>query len=349
MRSWCAAVFTLFADDGILARDEVRGAMKQLVKTLRRTAPALWSSVSSSEMDLNLDHAVAAMLGEELTSDVTESGVHVDAAAVVEMEPIDIDRFFDAALGLLRHLSLARRRIAFATFLETHFDACVGKELIEHTPSDWSSERGAAVILATKVKRELLASGHAADRAAVVSKWIHDLNRRWCSLCRSIAPAVRDAPERTSLLWLPEPFVIPGGRFSEIYYWDSWWAIKVRLTERRGGGGGGAFFFLLSSFFFLLCRFFFFSFFSPPSFLLVLSLSLSLSLSRPRAGTARVWDGRHGARNLGQHGAARSAVRLHTKRQPRLLLKPLSAAAFFRDGAHVPRAVNFNGVGVRRR
>ena len=344
MRSWCAAVFTLFADDGILARDEVRGAMKQLVKTLRRTAPALWSSVSSSEMDLNLDHAVAAMLGEELTSDVTESGVHVDAAAVVEMEPIDIDRFFDAALGLLRHLSLARRRIAFATFLETHFDACVGKELIEHTPSDWSSERGAAVILATKVKRELLASGHAADRAAVVSKWIHDLNRRWCSLCRSIAPAVRDAPERTSLLWLPEPFVIPGGRFSEIYYWDSWWAIKVRLTERRGGGGG----FLLSSFF-LLCRFFFFSFFSPPSFLLVLSLSLSLSLSRPRAGTARVWDGRHGARNLGQHGAARSAVRLHTKRQPRLLLKPLSAAAFFRDGAHVPRAVNFNGVGVRRR
>lgn len=30
-------------------------------------------------------------------------------------------------------------------------------------------------------------------------------------------------PERHSLLPLPHPFVVPGDRFREVYYWDSYW------------------------------------------------------------------------------------------------------------------------------
>ena len=34
---------------------------------------------------------------------------------------------------------------------------------------------------------------------------------------------------RHSLLYLPHPFVVPGGRFREIYYWDTYWVIRCLL------------------------------------------------------------------------------------------------------------------------
>lgn len=38
-------------------------------------------------------------------------------------------------------------------------------------------------------------------------------------------------PERHSLLSLPHPFFIPGQRFRELYYWDSYWVIKGLLVS----------------------------------------------------------------------------------------------------------------------
>lgn len=32
-------------------------------------------------------------------------------------------------------------------------------------------------------------------------------------------PDVGERPDRYSLIALPEPFIIPGGRFREVYYW----------------------------------------------------------------------------------------------------------------------------------
>ena len=43
----------------------------------------------------------------------------------------------------------------------------------------------------------------------------------------------RDAathPEQHTLLPLPNPFVIPGDRFREVYYWDSYWIIVGLLA-----------------------------------------------------------------------------------------------------------------------
>ena len=56
-----------------------------------------------------------------------------------------------------------------------------------------------------------------------------DLNSRWKILCRKIKDEVKDSPEKYSLLYLPHPVVVPGGRFREIYYWDSYWIIKGLL------------------------------------------------------------------------------------------------------------------------
>ena len=46
------------------------------------------------------------------------------------------------------------------------------------------------------------------------------------------------------MLWAPEPFVVPGARFRECYYWDSLWTVRGlllsglrSLAQVRYGGG----------------------------------------------------------------------------------------------------------------
>jgi alpha,alpha-trehalase len=38
-------------------------------------------------------------------------------------------------------------------------------------------------------------------------------------------------PERHSLLPLPSLFFIPGQRFRELYYWDSYWVVRGLLVS----------------------------------------------------------------------------------------------------------------------
>ncbi|VDN85668.1 unnamed protein product [Brugia pahangi] len=38
-------------------------------------------------------------------------------------------------------------------------------------------------------------------------------------------------PERHSLLYVPYEFIVPGGRFREFYYWDTYWVIKGLLAS----------------------------------------------------------------------------------------------------------------------
>ena len=36
----------------------------------------------------------------------------------------------------------------------------------------------------------------------------------------------------TSLLSLPNGFIVPGGRFREMYYWDTYWTVKGLLISQ---------------------------------------------------------------------------------------------------------------------
>jgi alpha,alpha-trehalase len=46
-----------------------------------------------------------------------------------------------------------------------------------------------------------------------------------------VIPKVIDNPNRYSLIAVPRPFVVPGGRFREMYYWDSFFSIKGLLAS----------------------------------------------------------------------------------------------------------------------
>ncbi|XP_044253277.1 trehalase-like isoform X2 [Tribolium madens] len=51
----------------------------------------------------------------------------------------------------------------------------------------------------------------------------------WPRLARKIKKEVLESSEFFSLLPVPNGFVVPGGRFREFYYWDSYWIMKGLL------------------------------------------------------------------------------------------------------------------------
>jgi alpha,alpha-trehalase len=63
------------------------------------------------------------------------------------------------------------------------------------------------------------------ERVAIASH----IDSLWDQLTRSTATA----PRYSSLLSLPEPYVVPGGRFRELYYWDSYFTMLGLVESGR--------------------------------------------------------------------------------------------------------------------
>ena len=63
-----------------------------------------------------------------------------------------------------------------------------------------------------------------------------DTRQTWSSTSRALARAhaPADAPDpHSSLIPLPEPYVVPGGRFREVYYWDSYFTMLGLIESGR--------------------------------------------------------------------------------------------------------------------
>eukprot|EP01124_Arcella_intermedia_P028059 TRINITY_DN562_c0_g1_i1.p1 TRINITY_DN562_c0_g1~~TRINITY_DN562_c0_g1_i1.p1 ORF type:complete len:541 (+),score=96.18 TRINITY_DN562_c0_g1_i1:130-1752(+) len=57
-----------------------------------------------------------------------------------------------------------------------------------------------------------------------------DVNNMWQFLGKTLAPDVSIHPTRYSIIPQPKPFIVPGDRFHEFYYWDSYWIISGLLV-----------------------------------------------------------------------------------------------------------------------
>ncbi|XP_068096938.1 trehalase isoform X2 [Hyperolius riggenbachi] len=72
-----------------------------------------------------------------------------------------------------------------------------------------------------------------------LQKWAKDLNDLWKFLGRKIKDEVKVEPEKHSQIYVPNPLIVPGGRFREFYYWDSYWVINgLLLSEMRDTARG---------------------------------------------------------------------------------------------------------------
>lgn len=112
----------------------------------------------------------------------------------------------------------------YHSFLTANFASSSQYELDiylhQKIPSDYSDKAPSFLFRVSQVPRK-------------VEEFVRDLKRRWSHLCREFRHDVMSNPSlssRTSLISLPHPFFVPGGRFRESYYWDSLWVVKGLLT-----------------------------------------------------------------------------------------------------------------------
>ncbi|CAH0564141.1 unnamed protein product [Brassicogethes aeneus] len=84
-----------------------------------------------------------------------------------------------------------------------------------------------------------------------MKEFAQDLVAIWPKLARRVKSDVFKHPDKYTLVPVPNPFIIPGGRFKEIYYWDSYWIIKGLLLSEMVETAKG----MLENFFHLVNNF----------------------------------------------------------------------------------------------
>ncbi|MCD7463292.1 hypothetical protein HAX54_050283 [Datura stramonium] len=62
--------------------------------------------------------------------------------------------------------------------------------------------------------------------------WALEVHSLWKNLSRKVSDNVLENPELYTLLPLKNPVIIPGSRFKEVYYWDSYWVIRGLLVSK---------------------------------------------------------------------------------------------------------------------
>lgn len=58
-----------------------------------------------------------------------------------------------------------------------------------------------------------------------------EIHKIWKHLSARVDESVMHKRDQTSMLYVPHPVVIPGGRFRENYYWDNYWIVKGLLAS----------------------------------------------------------------------------------------------------------------------
>lgn len=111
-------------------------------------------------------------------------------------------------------------RARLADFVRAHFNP-PGSDLEPWTPDDWQAFPPALAAVENFALRQF---------ALAVNEFWKLLGRKTKVGCGNASSECRSGPERHSLLALPHPTIVPGGRFRETYYWDSFWILRGLLA-----------------------------------------------------------------------------------------------------------------------
>lgn len=129
---------------------------------------------------------------------------------------VDMPLVYDPAVTLRDFQQIADKipenEELLINFVNSHFNP-PGQDLEECFPEDW--------------KEVLPKIANIHDER--YRFWAEKLHMMWKDLCRQAKVDVYENPELYSLLYVPNRFIVPGGRFREFYYWDSYWIIKGLL------------------------------------------------------------------------------------------------------------------------
>ncbi|KAL9242946.1 hypothetical protein vseg_016900 [Gypsophila vaccaria] len=104
----------------------------------------------------------------------------------------------------------------FAKFVDEYMNPA-GSDLVDAVPLDYV---GVPLGFLPKVENQ------------EVRSWALQVHSLWKNLSRKVSQQVHLHPHLHTLLPLPQPCIIPGSRFREVYYWDSYWVIRGLLASK---------------------------------------------------------------------------------------------------------------------
>ncbi|XP_033213513.1 trehalase-like isoform X2 [Belonocnema kinseyi] len=151
----------------------------------------------------------------ELLHTIQMASIYPDSKTFVDMKMKNPP---NKTLALFRELmnktENAPTRIQIEEFVNKTFDPA-GSEFEDWDPVDWKPKPK----FLDKIRDENL------------KKFAEDLNHIWKLLGRKMKDEVKLNNELYSIIYVPNPVIVPGGRFREFYYWDSYWIVKGLLLS----------------------------------------------------------------------------------------------------------------------
>jgi len=130
---------------------------------------------------------------------------------------VDMPMIYDAETTLQAFAQLTNKSdpATLRQFVSNYFTE-PGTELQSCQQSDWVPEPAAFEKIHDPVYRQ----------------WAYSIHAKWRTLCRRMKDEVRQNQDRYSLIYSAYPFIAPGGRFREFYYWDTYWIVKGLLASQ---------------------------------------------------------------------------------------------------------------------
>ncbi|GAB0092045.1 Trehalase [Sergentomyia squamirostris] len=125
-------------------------------------------------------------------------------------------------------------RAQIQQFVDENFDK-EGSEFEPWTPVDWKEH--------PKFLENI--------QDAKLREFGTELHGLWLKLGRKMTNEVQEQPDKFSIIHVPNPVIVPGGRFREFYYWDSYWIIKGLLYSEMYSTAKG----MLQNFLDIISRF----------------------------------------------------------------------------------------------
>ncbi|XP_032524853.2 trehalase isoform X1 [Danaus plexippus] len=158
-----------------------------------------------------------------LLDTVQMAGLYKDSKTFVDMKlklsaNITMEHFHE----MMARTSDRPTKADIQEFVDNNFDPA-GSEFEEWRPTDWKDNP--AFLSRIKDPR--------------FHQWASDLNALWLQLGRKMKDDVKNNEHLYSIIYVHNPVIVPGGRFREFYYWDSYWIIKgLLLSEMRSTAMG---------------------------------------------------------------------------------------------------------------
>eukprot|EP01084_Bolivina_argentea_P070895 128917_1 len=110
-------------------------------------------------------------------------------------------------------------------FMKSYFFNPGFELLAGQTPSDWNANPETDLF-----NKILLPKNDKDNNSKKLLYFANELNKLWKILYRECNKHVSDQPYKYSFIPLKHPYIfVPGGRFREIYYWDTFWIIQGLL------------------------------------------------------------------------------------------------------------------------